>query len=491
MGNDKNNSQKIILEPNSKSEKFETLKNLIRENFNKNPDKAKIFKNKAIEFLKENPDKNKEVELIELESDLYLKQRNYFKTIELAKKGLILSEVLDDEISKASFNSIIAKANLSSGRFDIALEMFRQSSEIYNKYHDKKNQAEMLNEIGRSYRKLSNYSTALEYFIQSMKIYQEINDPPGVALNLNHIGIINIIFENFQKGKECFENSLEIWKKLNDLKGIADAYNNLGLAYMHMEKYQKSMNYYQQSLNIKQKISDNRGIANTLNNMGNIHNELKNYDQALHCYQQALDIKKDNSDNRGMASTLSNMGLLYLKIKKTDLAIQFANESLNISEKIQDNKLISINYELLYKIYKSIDDFSQSLKYLKLFSKFNDQIYSEETEKSITEKQIIFKIEQQEKDKEIYKLKNIELTNSNQKLEQALKKVKKLTGFIPICPKCKKIRDDQGFWEEVETYLYLHSDTQFTHGLCPDCMQKYFPELDQYSNSLTRNSDGK
>ncbi|MGC9367473.1 MAG: hypothetical protein ACP5FK_10605, partial [bacterium] len=115
---------------------------------------------------------------------------------------------------------------------------------------------------------------------------------------------------------------------------------------------------------------------------------------------------------------------------------------------------------------------------LKMYSKLNDQIYTEETEKNVTEKQIIYKLEQQGKDKEIYKLKNIELAYSNRKLRKALEEVKILSGFIPICPKCKKIKDDQGFWEEVETYISFHSNTKFTHGLCPDCLQKYFPETE-------------
>ncbi len=56
-------------------------------------------------------------------------------------------------------------------------------------------------------------------------------------------------------------------------------------------------------------------------------------------------------------------------------------------------------------------------------------------------------------------------------------KVKTLSGFIPICAHCKKIRDDQGFWDQVESYIGKYADVEFTHGICPQCAEKYFPEF--------------
>ncbi len=61
-------------------------------------------------------------------------------------------------------------------------------------------------------------------------------------------------------------------------------------------------------------------------------------------------------------------------------------------------------------------------------------------------------------------------------LEDALSKVKTLSGLLPICSGCNKIRDDKGYWSQVEGYIQEHTDAQFTHGLCPDCIRKYFPE---------------
>lgn len=62
-------------------------------------------------------------------------------------------------------------------------------------------------------------------------------------------------------------------------------------------------------------------------------------------------------------------------------------------------------------------------------------------------------------------------------LQLAFAEVKRLSGFLPICMRCKKIRDDEGYWREVEQYIRERSDAEFTHGLCPDCEQDLYPDL--------------
>lgn len=63
-----------------------------------------------------------------------------------------------------------------------------------------------------------------------------------------------------------------------------------------------------------------------------------------------------------------------------------------------------------------------------------------------------------------------------QELKQALAEVKTLSGLLPICSACKKIRDDTGYWRRIEEYISRHSDAEFTHGICPECAKKLYPE---------------
>lgn len=72
---------------------------------------------------------------------------------------------------------------------------------------------------------------------------------------------------------------------------------------------------------------------------------------------------------------------------------------------------------------------------------------------------------------------NAELHARNEELQTMLAQVKTLSGLLPICASCKKIRDDHGYWQQVEVYLSQHTDADFSHGLCPDCAHKLYPEF--------------
>jgi sigma-B regulation protein RsbU (phosphoserine phosphatase) len=70
------------------------------------------------------------------------------------------------------------------------------------------------------------------------------------------------------------------------------------------------------------------------------------------------------------------------------------------------------------------------------------------------------------------------LADRVRELEEALARVKQLQGLLPICSYCKRIRDDQNYWQQVEGYISEHSDAVFSHGICPDCFEKFVkPEL--------------
>ncbi len=71
----------------------------------------------------------------------------------------------------------------------------------------------------------------------------------------------------------------------------------------------------------------------------------------------------------------------------------------------------------------------------------------------------------------------MELRRLNGELQEALAQVKKLSGLLPICANCKKIRDDGGYWQDVAVYIRDHSEANFTHSICPDCTKELYSDF--------------
>ena len=98
-----------------------------------------------------------------------------------------------------------------------------------------------------------------------------------------------------------------------------------------------------------------------------------------------------------------------------------------------------------------------------------DYLFKEEVTGSLLVRSILYAIER--------KKMMVEREKLRQELEDALDQVKLLSGFLPICCSCKKIRDDKGYWQQIELYISTHSDVQFSHGICEECSKELYPEF--------------
>jgi ABC-type nickel/cobalt efflux system permease component RcnA len=79
---------------------------------------------------------------------------------------------------------------------------------------------------------------------------------------------------------------------------------------------------------------------------------------------------------------------------------------------------------------------------------------------------------------------SIILSERNEQLHKAFSEIKQLKGIVPICASCKNIRDDKGFWQQVENFVSNNTEAVFSHGICPDCSRKLYPDL--YEDKLKK-----
>jgi YesN/AraC family two-component response regulator len=88
--------------------------------------------------------------------------------------------------------------------------------------------------------------------------------------------------------------------------------------------------------------------------------------------------------------------------------------------------------------------------------------------------------------RETLEKKTYDLIKTNRELKQALSEIKQLSSFLPICSSCKKIRDDDGYWNRIESYIETHTDSVFTHSICPQCSEKLYGKEKWYRNTLKK-----
>lgn len=156
-------------------------------------------------------------------------------------------------------------------------------------------------------------------------------------------------------------------------------------------------------------------------------------------------------------------------------AMEYSQQALKLSKKSRDREFMLKSYDLLYQVSKNQNNYQQARKNLNSYLKIYDKIYEQENRKILKKLEKQYKLEDKERDTEISKLKNEQLEKINLEIKKAIDQVNTLTGLLPICPECKKIKDDQGYWKEVDDYISEHSESEVSHGICPVCAKKYFP----------------
>lgn len=104
-------------------------------------------------------------------------------------------------------------------------------------------------------------------------------------------------------------------------------------------------------------------------------------------------------------------------------------------------------------------------------------LHADELERKIQEKTQVLETEVEERTKA-----ELEKEQTIAELQEAMAQIRTLSGLLPICAACKKIRDDQGYWNQIESYISKHSKAEFSHSICPECAKQYYPEFDLYGN---------
>jgi DNA topoisomerase VI subunit B len=147
---------------------------------------------------------------------------------------------------------------------------------------------------------------------------------------------------------------------------------------------------------------------------------------------------------------------------------------MEICESIGLSKMTIDCLEEMMNLHEARGELGKALAVARELKAKQEDHLNRENLQRIAELQVQYETERKEQESEIYRLKNVELEKKNEELSQALEHVRRLQGMLPICSHCKKIRDDSGYWEQIESYISKHSETEFSHSICPECLAELY-----------------
>ncbi|MCX6139201.1 MAG: hypothetical protein NTV54_17100 [Ignavibacteriales bacterium] len=230
------------------------------------------------------------------------------------------------------------------------------------------------------------------------------------------------------------------------------------------------------------------------------------------------------SQKPGIVQALNGLGIYYYRMGIYGEATRYLLSSAALAQSINTPKQSMISYETLSSLYEKTGQIDKAYHYYKLYAAARDSLFNSIESDKIAESSM--KLETMKKEREMESLKqaktmadltlgkkhnqlnllvlgivslciiifilywyirntkknqyaverkNLELEQLNSELQTHIGEIRTLSGLLPICSSCKKIRNDRGYWEQLEGYVSQHSGATFSHGICPECMAELYP----------------
>ncbi|HXL54897.1 MAG TPA: tetratricopeptide repeat protein, partial [Chitinophagaceae bacterium] len=342
---------------------------------------------------------------------------NVSRALEYYYKSLkIREEIRDKEGIAGSLNNIAVIYN-NQGDVLKALEYHHKSIKAQEDIGNKEGVATSLNNIGFIYKNQGNTSKALDYYFKSLKMYEEIGDKEGIATSYNNISALYESQGDFPMAFKYDQKSLKVSEEAGNKFGIARSLNNIGLYYSHQGDIPRAFEYYQKSLRMHEEIGNKTSVSTLLKNIAQLYKLQGNFSKAIEYYSKSLKIQEEVGDKRLIAALLNELGNIDLKQKNYKQAAAYCKRSLQIGQNIGNPERIRDASGNLSEIYSVQGKYKEAYQMHVLFKQMADSVSNVETRKSTVKKEMqyefdkkeaVAKAEQERRDAETKRIKNIQ-----------------------------------------------------------------------------------
>ncbi len=432
------------------------------------------------------------------------------KSLAVAQKAQAAARAANDLRGEAEALNYIAYGFRSQSLLDRARQIGLESVRLYVLAGDPWGESQGYNTLGLIEADEGRYPEALEYHLKALAIRERTGDKEGLAYTNNNLGNVHRNMGELDKALARHQQGLALKIQLGLKSSESYSHQNIGLVLFEQKDYPGALASYRRALAIREELGDRRAMGVSLNAIGQVE-ALTDPAAARLTYQRALALRREAGDERGEMATELNLGSLYQRTKDLGGAIAAYNRALALGARIdapllQSNALKALseaeaargNYPAAYRHQLQQQELRDRMFNVENSARFQRLQIANEAERR--ERQIqLLETEGQLRDAELtqvrttrtalavisvlviislallyarYRLKHeseARLRTQAESLAEALDRVHTLKGMLPICAWCKKIRDDQGYWTQVEAYVSTRSAAEFTHSICPSC----------------------
>jgi len=355
----------------------------------------------------------------------------------------------------------LGSSYFNCGEYQLSIESYLREIEIRESLNDIRGVALAQHNLGRTHRVIGNFQLAIEQYQKSLRLSEELGEKVFIAANSSEIGLVYeslsrsplAVMENEQNYRRALmyhKEALALYREMENQGRVAESLNNIAniSSLLAMNKfvaeygeewedslsrlkvndvdsaYQSTFDYYYQALEIFKSLDNTKEIVNVNINLGSHYIYTRDWSRVRSHLNTAFDLAKDINSQYDIALIHFYFGEYHSKLRNFDSAEQSFLLSLNISEDLGIKDLARHTHQKLSKVYESTGNLGKAIKHIKAYNKIKDELFSEQSQKIITEMQTKYETEKKEQE--------IKLLNNEKELQRSVIQRQKLTIAISI-----------------------------------------------------------
>ncbi|MES2764411.1 MAG: tetratricopeptide repeat-containing sensor histidine kinase [Bacteroidota bacterium] len=342
---------------------------------------------------------------------------HFSEALEFLKDSLALFEKLDDNHGRLRVLLNTGLVHQSQGKFDVALSHLFDALEIANLTGDTALKATILGNLGSIYNSLGRYDKAMAYYFEVLPMVEDAGDMKKSAGLLANIANTYINLGQFETALTYQNKAAAVFKNLSDKVGLSRILLNIGYNYESREELTTALEYYTDALKIFEEISDASNEAVTLLNISVVYRKQGNFDSALEFLHQSLALAEKIGDARLETLVLANIGEVFKEQGDDENALSHLEIAL---QGTQELALKQREYEIhaqLSGLFEKSGDTAKAFEHFKKYTELREETLNQKIQENVAGMQLRFNVEKSEKEKEIFRLRNVELSSALAQVE--------------------------------------------------------------------------
>ncbi len=410
--------EKLLEGAKSHTERVDLLNAEARRTRSVDPQTALAYSQRAIEEAVQLSYTSGVAEALSNSGKAHLLLAHYEEALAELQRALQSYESVSAEVQVASLCMNIAGIYSRLARHDRALEYLSKAQIIFEERDDKRGLAGVLSNIATTYQIVSQYDLALEHLLKALELQEEIGDRNGIAITANTIGGLYSRLGHYETSLKYTLQALSWYRDADETRYITQLLCNIADLFSHLKNFEKAHEYHAEALTKARLLKDQQILVATIISIGKLHARQDNTPTALSYFATALRVARDINDRHDEMEAMLQIGDIYRFKQEHRRALKYYLLGIELARNIGAPNDEATFHECASHSLEAIQEYEQALVSYKRASAIRAEILAGDKEKLLSVMEIRFNIERAARDREIYRLRNVELADAIKSLQE-------------------------------------------------------------------------